>query len=136
MEALADDEWWAETRVVNVRQIRRMEDVEFISELFVGLIAGPQDKKKSLGDYYENYDGSMPQAREWVDTFEGTRDLLEIIFPTQDLQKWNGKSDFYTLFLALAPYSKRKLTGREKSAIRNELQAFREQVDQAKKKDN
>jgi hypothetical protein len=31
-----------------------MEDVEYITELFVGLVGGPQDKKKALDDYYAN----------------------------------------------------------------------------------
>src|SRR5262249_51904718 len=66
MEALADDEWWLETGIVNVREIRRMIDVEFISELFVGLIAGPQDKKKTLDNFYANFDGSMPLQAEWI----------------------------------------------------------------------
>ena len=61
VEALADDEWWLESKVVNIRQIRRMEDVEYVSELFVGSIAGPQDKKKSLDEYFENFDSEMPE---------------------------------------------------------------------------
>lgn len=136
MEALADDDWWFASRIVNVRQIRRMEDVEFISELFVGLVAGPQDKKKSLDEYYENFDGSMPHESEWVRTFDATRDLIETLFPAEEIRRWNGKSDFYTLFLALAPLTKRRLSTNEKGAIRAELGSFRVQVDQAKKKDN
>ena len=33
-----------------------MEDVEFISELFIALLAGPQDKKRSLENYYEDFE--------------------------------------------------------------------------------
>jgi len=54
-----------------------MEDVEYISELFVGLIAGPQDKKKSLDSYYENYETAMPEKAEWVGRFEDTRELVK-----------------------------------------------------------
>jgi hypothetical protein len=39
MEKLADDEWWLDAGIVTLRQIRRMEDVEFISELFIGIVA-------------------------------------------------------------------------------------------------
>lgn len=138
MEGLADDEWWLDSGVVTVRQIRRMEDVEFISELFVGLIAGPQDKKKSLDEYYENYDGAMPFASEWVQQFERTRDLIQGLFSPGELRKWSGKSDFYTLFLALAPLAQRspKVTAVEKEALHAGLQAFRSEVDLAKRKDN
>jgi hypothetical protein len=136
MEALADDEWWLDSRIVNVRQIRRMEDVEFISELFVGLIAGPQDKKKSLDEYYANYDGLMPLESEWVQEFEATRDLIISLLSPEEIRTWGGKSDFYTLFLTMASLTKRKLTANERKAIKAELSTFRKQVDQAKKKDN
>jgi hypothetical protein len=136
MEALADDEWWLDSRIVNVRQIRRMEDVEFISELFVGLVAGPQDKKKSLDEYYGNFDGSMPLESEWVQSFEGTRDLIRSLLSEDEIRAWSGKSDFYSLFLTLAPLAKRRLAVSEKKAIKSELSTFRKQVDQAKRKDN
>ena len=138
IETLADDEWWLETGIVNVRQIRRMEDVEYISELFIALIAGPQDKKKTLDDHYANYEGSMPQAAEWIGQFERTRDFMISLLPPGELRNWRGKSDFYSLFLAIAPLADRipRLTNSEKDAVRGELRVFRSEVDEAKKKDN
>jgi hypothetical protein len=70
MEELADDEWWLEPGIVNVRQIRRMQDVEFMSELFAALIVSPQDKKSTLEDLYANFEASMPEEVEWVARFE------------------------------------------------------------------
>ena len=136
MEALADDEWWLDSRIVNVRQIRRMEDVEFISELFVGLVAGPQDKKKSLDEYYSNFDGSMPERTRWVREFEVTRDLIKTLMSPDELRRWSGKSDFYSLFLALAPIASERITVAQKEALASELMQFRQRVDQAKRKDN
>jgi hypothetical protein len=138
METLADDEWWLDSGVVSLRQIRRMEDVEYISELLVGLIAGPQDKKKSLDDYYADYDAAMPQRGEWVERFEQVRDFIKSLLNKGELRLWSGKSDFYTLFLAMAQFAERKprLTAIEKGKVRAELGVFRSQVDQAKKKDN
>jgi hypothetical protein len=138
MEALADDHWWLEIGVVSVRQIRRMQDVEFISELFIGLIAGPQDKKNTLEDYYSNFDSRMPEEAEWVSQFEGTRDLIRSLLPLDELRKWRGKSDFYSLFLALGTVAERvpRLTNNQKESMRLELKKFRNRVDQAKRKDN
>jgi hypothetical protein len=138
MEALADDEWWLDSGIVSVRQIRRMEDVEYITELFVGLIGGPQDKKKSLGEFYDNFDAEMPEEAEWVEQFEQVRDFIKSVLPRNELRRWSGKSDFYTLFLAMAQLAERKprLTAAEKAELRATLMAFRAQVDQAKKKDN
>lgn len=138
MEALADDEWWLEAGIVNVRQIRRMQDVEFISELFVALIAGPQDKKKTIEDYYANFEASMPEEIEWISRFERVRDFVRSTIPRDELRAWRGKSDFYTLFLSLAPLAERipRLTINEKVVVRTQLQLFRNEVDQAKRKDN
>ncbi len=138
MEFIADDKWWLDTGVVNLREIRRMQDVEFISELFIALIAGPQDKKKTLDEYFANYDGSMPQETEWVGTFEQVRDFTRTLLPADELRKWKGKSDFYSLFLALAPLAERspRLTSSEREVVRSALKVFRAEVDQAKKKDN
>jgi hypothetical protein len=136
MESLADDEWWLDSRIVNVRQIRRMEDVEFVSELFVGMVAGPQDKKKTLDDYYSNFEASMPEKSAWMRRFEATRDLIRTLFSPDEIRSWSGKSDFYTLFLALSDLTNRRLTGAQKEALAENLMAFRKQVDQAKKKDN
>ncbi len=115
-----------------------MGDVEFISELFVGLIAGPQDKKKTLDDYYQNFDGSMPLQADWVAKFEHVRDFTRLLLVPAELRAWNGKSDFYSLFLALAPLADRtpRLTASEKEALRAHLITFRQEVDQAKRKDN
>jgi hypothetical protein len=138
MEFIADDKWWLDTGVVNLREVRRMQDVEFMSELFIALIAGPQDKKKTLDEYFANYDGSMPQETEWVGSFEQVRDFIRTLLPPDELRKWKGKSDFYSLFLALAPLAERspRLASNEREAVRSVLKIFRAEVDQAKRKDD
>jgi Protein of unknown function DUF262 len=138
MEALADDEWWLDTGIVNVRQIRRMEDVEFVSELFVALLGGPQDKKKTLDEYYDAFDSAMPEQADWIRDFESVKDFANLLLKPADLRRWNGKSDFYTLFLALAPLVKRKprLTGSQRQQVASALADFRAKVDIAKRKDN
>jgi hypothetical protein len=137
MESLADDEWWTDMRLVNPRQVRRMEDVEYISELFLGLIAGPQDKKKTLDDYYQDYEANMPEASAWTARFKKTRDVLAFVLPEQDIRAWSGKSDFYSLFLAFGMFSDRDFRlDRKREAVRHDLMEFRKKVDQAKRKDN
>ena len=138
MEFIADDKWRLDTGVVNLREVRRMVDVEFISELFIGLIAGPQDKKKTLDEFYEDYEASIPQESEWMEEFERARELIRALILPEELRKWKGKSDFYTLFLTLANFSQRtpRLTSNEREAVRSALSTFRTEVDQAKRKDN
>ena len=100
VESLADDEWWIDMRIVNLRQVRRMEDVEFVAELLIGLMAGPQDKKKSLEGYFENYEAEFPEKTKWVAQFRKTIDLIANVLPETEIKAWRGKRDFYTLFLA------------------------------------
>jgi len=137
MESLADDEWWVEMRIVNPRQIRRMEDVEYISELFIGLLAGPQDKKKSLDDYYEDYDSEMPEANEWARKFRSNRDLLTYALKPSAIRAWSGKSDFYSLFHAFGAFSLKDFRFlKRRKAVRERLRKFRAEVNLAKRKDN
>ncbi|HVE70984.1 MAG TPA: DUF262 domain-containing protein [Thermoanaerobaculia bacterium] len=136
MEELADDEWWLDHRVVNVRQVRRMEDVEFVSELFVAMMAGPQNKKLTLDQYYEDYDKEFPDEAKSRVQFTDTRALIESILSSKDIKAWSGKSDFYTLFTVLTAYSDQHWTKTQRQRVRDSLMRFRGQVDQAKKKDN
>lgn len=133
MEQLAEDDWWLNSGVVNIRQIRRMEDVEFVSELFIGLVAGPQDKKKSLDEYYINYDGSMPEKSDWIDNFEKTLELIKKTLSPQAVRKWSGKSDFYTLFLAMGGLAGRKISADQRSSLAAALDKFRTAVDSGKR---
>jgi hypothetical protein len=138
MEKLADDEWWTDMRIVSVRQVRRMEDVEFISELFIALMAGPQEKKSTIDEYYADFESDFPESGKWETAFTRSRDFIESVFEPADIRKWSGKSDFYSLF-QLAGWlveSGRKLTTADREKIRTRLMTFRNQVDTAKKRDN
>lgn len=136
MEDLADDAWWVEHRIVSLRQIRRMEDVEFISELFVAMMAGPQDKKKLLEGYYADFDTSFPEKNLWIRKFRQTRTLLTEILSDEEIKAWGGKSDFYTLFHALSTLEDARWTTRQKQNAAKELKLFHSRVAQAKRKDN
>jgi hypothetical protein len=136
MEALAEDEWWLESKVATVRQVRRMEDVEFVSELFVGMIAGPQNKKDSLEDFYEDYDKDMPEEAAWQARFHAAKNLLTSSLDQSEIRLWSGKSDFYALFLAFAGLTARaRPTAAKRAAIGKALMRFRRNVDAAKKRD-
>jgi uncharacterized protein DUF262 len=138
MEIIADDEWWTDSRVVNVRQVRRMEDVEYISELFIALMAGPQDKKTTLDNFYEDFDLAFPEKDLWNDRFTETRSLMESILEPAEIRAWSGKSDFYSLFTSLGSYIEegKKFTPKARARVRAALGKFRSQVNQAKRRDN
>jgi len=135
VEALADDPWWMDNRVVTVAQTRRMLDVEFVSELLVGLMAGPLDKKQGLDDYYVDYDDEFPDADVWHARFLEARGLAESV-ASDTFVGWRSKTEFYSLFLACCRLVNdgTTLTDPELGSARDHLAAFRLKVDEAKKK--
>jgi hypothetical protein len=135
MEELADDPWWTDVRIVTPRQVRRMEDIEFVSELFIGVVAGPQNKKDSLDDYYEANEKNFEDKEKQAKQFRDTKALIIDTLTSEQITEWSGKSDFYALFIAFSYFTSRNWTGRHQKKVAAALEAFRRQVDEAKKKD-
>lgn len=102
--ALADYFDWS--NVFSAGDRRRMGDVEYISELLAAMISGPQNKKRSLDSYYELLATWKPKDRAaTVDEFNNVLADLGAIFPKHSPihdSRYSQKSDFYSLFLAIA----------------------------------
>jgi hypothetical protein len=105
-EQLAEDEYWAVNRIVSALQIRRMNDIEFISELLIGAMHGPQGgSAKDINSYYEqfeNYEDEFPSQREVKKLFNDTLETIQKILPNIKDTRWSNKTDFYSLFVAMA----------------------------------
>lgn len=105
-EDLADKEYWAENRIVTAASIRRMTDIEFMSELLIGVMHGPQGgSAKVIDDYYkqyEDYEDQFPNQQRVQRLFDETLRMVQLIFPEIKSTRWGNKTDFYTLFVALA----------------------------------
>lgn len=98
---LADEPYWAESRIVTAMEIRRMLDIEFTSELLVGIMHGPQNKKASLDGIFEAYEDKITDKQKWLKRFEDARATVEKLIPNIAESRWRGKSDFYSLFIAV-----------------------------------
>ena len=114
-----------------------MLDVEFISELMVGLMAGPLDKKTKLEEFYADYDEEFPDQDCWQERFRETRDLTAKVVD-QRFSGWNSKTEYYSLFLACA---RLVVDGHvpgspDLDGVIIRLMKFRQDVNQAKKRDN
>ncbi len=57
-------EFWRNHRILTEQSIARMLEAELVSELLVAQLAGMQDKKKSLGAFYERYDEAFPEQEQ------------------------------------------------------------------------
>ena len=137
VEDLASDRWWLENRIVTPSQIRRMKDVEFVSELLVGLMSGPLDKKIGLEEFYYDYDEEFPDFDYWEDVFNSTRKFTSRLV-SEDFRGWNTKTEYYSLFLAAGRIvvDEEILKKSELNRAISKLASFREMVNIAKRRDN
>lgn len=69
-------DFWRNRGIVSQQGIARMGEAELVSELLIAQIAGMQDKKASIDDFYEKYDESFPQRSIQEQRFRATIDAL------------------------------------------------------------
>lgn len=129
MNKLSEDPFWADNRIVSPSDIKRMLDAEYISEIFVGLIAGFQNKKLTLDNYYQLYDDKFDDKESKEREFLKILTLIQEIFGDLRPTIWRGKSDFYSLYLSLAELSKEYIIPTEKYAeIKIKLNQFEDKI--------
>ncbi|GAA3525048.1 hypothetical protein GCM10022234_22460 [Aeromicrobium panaciterrae] len=102
MEQVADLPIWAEFGIFSADDIRRMRDVETVSELAVASLNGPQNKKLSLDKWYQTYEEDFPERASLETTFDTVLTQLRQVLPALKKTRWRKRSDFYTLFCALS----------------------------------
>jgi len=104
MEHLSDNEFWVTSGIFSANAFRRMLDVEFISELAVAVLHGPQNKKASLDRWYRTYEEEFPD-REYIEhLFEAVLGELGAVLPEIKSTRWKRASDFYSLFTTFAEH--------------------------------
>lgn len=104
-ESLAAVEFLDTGKVFSVANRRRFADVEFVSELLVGLIAGPQEKRDALDSYYLKYTTWETHEVEVIEArFLACLGDLACLFPPSrpiSSTRFKQKSDLYSLMLAI-----------------------------------
>ena len=131
MQTLSDYNYWSTSGVFTPQNIRRMIDVEYISELSIAVLHGHQNKKQTLDKYYLEYEDSFDYADDLINTFQRTLVEIEQIFPDIKNTRWRKKTDFYTLFVYLASKNNYfPLSTEDRANVRNILDQFSAQVDE------
>ena len=126
---LADEPFWAENRIVTANEIRRMADIEYMAELLVGMMWGPQNKKTTLDTAFEKFEDRIPDKQDWLRKFEEARQFTHTLVPDLPESRWRGKSDYYSLFLVVAELgAERRLPKSRVKAAVQELREFGEAV--------
>lgn len=105
-EKLADDEYWAENTIVSPAQIRRMKDIEFVSNLLIGVLHGPQGgDPKTVDEYYYQYEDcedEFPDQKRAKSLFDSTLKTVKLLLHDIKSTRWSNMTDFYTLFVGVA----------------------------------
>ena len=134
-ENLADDEYWAVNRIVTPAAIRRMADIEMMSDLLIGLLHGPQGGSARIIDqYYEQYEpfeDEFPEQNRIRRHFATILETIQRLFPQiANVARWGNRADFYSLFIAfgglLRDYD---LPARQEKHLADALLAFAREVD-------
>lgn len=129
MENLATEGFWRNSGIFTANEVRRMLDVEFISELAIGLMHGPQNKKISLDRWYAVYETDYEERQRTESVFRSTLGELDRLLPDISRTRWSKKSDFYTLFLYLTSQVDRfPLASDERDVLAAHLVDFADQV--------
>lgn len=130
MESLADDSYWAGTGIFSPADVRRMLDVEYVSELTVAALHGPQTKKASLDQWYEIYEETYEEERHVAELFRTVLAELGVVLPDIRNTRWRKKSDFYSLFgLLSARRDRLPLAREEREFMTRQLEDFGTEVD-------
>jgi hypothetical protein len=133
-EEKADDEFWLENRIVTPAAIRRMNDVEFVSELLIAAIHGPQaGSARGIDQFYElyaEYEDDFPDKRRMEKVYDSSLKHLKDLCPDIRNTRWANKTDLYSLFGAVAHFVRAdaKFFG-ESSTAQKALSTFARKVD-------
>jgi hypothetical protein len=132
--SLADNTYWAENGILTAASIRRMGDIEYVAELLIGVMHGPQGGASSIIDQYyiqyEDYEDEFPEQHTTQEQFDNTLRAIQDILPDVRSTRWKNKGDFYSLFVALAALLTRRMSDAEAAPIRAALGEFEAEIKQ------
>jgi len=104
MNNLSDKDVWQDLDIFTANDIRRMLDVEYISELAIAVLHGHQNKKQTIENYYQIYEEEFEEKEELIETFDTVLKEIKTILSELKKSRWRKKSDFYTLFTVFAEH--------------------------------
>ena len=125
MQEIANYNYWSSSGIFTPSNIRRMLDIEYISELSIAVLNGHQNKKETLDKYYLEYETEFDSRDELIETFQKVLFEIEQVLPDIKNTRWKKKTDFYSLFIYLsANKSKLPLPADKRGEFRRRLFAF------------
>jgi hypothetical protein len=101
MTNLSQLPFWISSGLFTANDFRRMLDIEYISELAVALLYGPQNKKARLDEYYAGFEEEFPDRERVEHAFSLILTELTALLTWPSSLRWSRKVDFYSLFLVV-----------------------------------
>ncbi len=125
-----DDPFWACSGLFSANDHRRMIDHEYISELVIAYLHGPQNKKDKLDHFYQLYEENFDGREEIISKFRSVSGEISQVLPLLGNTRWRKKSDFYTMFLEFGKRAERfPLPENERADLSRRLKDFGAKVD-------
>lgn len=92
---------WEQEKVFSAAQVRRMRPAEFVAEIAILLIEGPQDKKGAIDLYYEKYRDEFEEADEIERRLRSYISWIRRALPDLAQSRFRKPVDLYALIGAL-----------------------------------
>ncbi len=138
-------EFWRKHRVFSEQSIARMLEVELTSELLIAAHEGMQDKKKSIGTFYDKWDSNYPDEGRDKKRFQDTMSTIAETFADDGLasNEFRRAPLFYTLFCVVFHHlfglpgiqrvtPRKRLTPDQRDALRDAVNVLSEVIIEAK----
>ncbi|MCQ4263952.1 hypothetical protein CXK91_16340 [Stutzerimonas stutzeri] len=109
-ERLADNPLFEEMNLFTARDMRRMLDVEFVSELLLRLVAGITNKKDLLEEVYAANEEEFPNESSYEAEFTTAMALIWSIYDESNKVIFKSRGNFSSLFGCFVEYYRK--TGR------------------------
>ena len=97
---LSDDPFWKDMGISTPSRLRRMLDIEYVSEIFLVVMHGITDGRDHLDNYFAKYDDEIPDLEENRRKYEVCKSLIANL----DLYKtrYRNLADLYSLWSTMA----------------------------------
>lgn len=103
-ERLADNPLFQEIGLYSARDIRRMLDVEFASELLLLNVEGVTNKKDLVDDAYQRFEAEFPEEVRFESEFAAAITLLRSIIRPASITAIKTRSNFFSMYGACLRY--------------------------------
>jgi hypothetical protein len=147
--ALAYLEFWRKHKIFTERSIARMLEAELTSELLIAGNVGMQDKKKSIDDFYNNWETAYPQQSRDEKRFKETMGVISETFSDDDSlagSDFHRPPLFYTLYCVVfhrmfglpgiqRATPKKRLTADEQDNLKSAVVLLSEKISDSKEPD-